>query len=651
MQYPEHRKITEIRIAAVAGKTIAAAINLRSIVAFVLVSLQPFSGVASAEDFRPTRTDSPRQTFETFVYLASELDLLVAQQGGVERGSDQLAAYKRWLLLREQGHSLIDTSNVPGSQIEELSSSTFTYLMDIFGRVDLPDSASIPDVDDEMPSVWRIPGTPIRIVAILDGPRRGEYLFDQRTIQDAPRFFQGIEAVPLRSEAGVESWTTSIPQLTGPLIPSALVSAIPMSLKRLWFDTAIWKVALVAALTLIAAVLLRILHRFIALRADSNTATGLMLRSLTPIAILLLAKTLDPIVGWQINVTGAFWRYYSFFLAVVNYLAVAWAFWLVTRALVEWFARRGDKDPESFDVQLRLVLGATIATAGSILILGAGAQDLGLPVYSIVAGLGVGGLAVALAIRPTLENLVGGIILYMDQPVRAGDYCTFGDKTGTVERVGIRTTKIRGLDRTLISVPNANFVNMELVNWAHCDMMLIKTTIGLRYETGTDQLRYVLVRVREMLHAHPKIDSDTVRVRFAGYGSSSLDVDVRIYALTHEWNAFFAIREDVFLRINDIVEQSGTNLALPSQTVYMTRDSGPSTEKSMAASQEVESWRDEGRLPFPTLSAERMKQIEDTLDWPPIGSVDAVTGDDSPRIKEESLSGDSDDGAEQTKIK
>ena len=253
------------------------------------------------------------------------------------------------------------------------------------------------------------------------------------------------------------------------------------------------------------------------------------------------------------------------------------------------------------------------------------AQGLGLPLYSVVAGLGIGGLAVALAIRPTLENLIGGILLYLDQPVRVGDFCSFGDKTGTVEAIGVRSTKIRALDRTLITIPNAALADMQLINWAKCDRMLINPTIGLRYETENDQLRHVLVKFREMLHAHPKIHSDTVRVRLAGFGQSSLDIDVRIYALTRDWNEFFAIREDVLLRMSEIVKASGSSFAFPSQTLYMGRDGGLDSERGEAAAKEVESWRRAGKLPFPRLAADRMEQLEGTLDYPPLGSVEAGT--------------------------
>ncbi len=215
------------------------------------------------------------------------------------------------------------------------------------------------------------------------------------------------------------------------------------------------------------------------------------------------------------------------------------------------------------------------------------------------------------------------MILFIDKPVRVGDFCSFGDKMGTVENIGIRSTQVRALDRTLISIPNSIFADMEIVNWAECDQMLIHTTIGLRYETETDQLRYLLVKLREMLHAHPRIDSNTVRVRFTGYGASSLDVDFRIYALTREWNDFYAIREDVFLRVNEIVGESGTGFAFPSQTLYMGRDPGLDKERGDEVKQQVKSWRRSGQLPFPSLPTSKVEQLADTLDYPPQGSPDA----------------------------
>lgn len=212
-------------------------------------------------------------------------------------------------------------------------------------------------------------------------------------------------------------------------------------------------------------------------------------------------------------------------------------------------------------------------------------------------------------------------MLYLDHPVRVGDFCSFGDKLGTVEDIGLRSIKIRGRDRTLITVPNAEFANMELINWAVCDKMLITSNICLRYETSSDQLRHVLAKIREMFHAHPKIESQSVRIRLSELGPSSLQINIRVYALTREWNEFFAIREDVFLRVKDIVYNSGARFALPAQALHVSRDGGDDEARSASAVSEVEAWRKSGKLPFPAPSPDRLRELEDTLDWPPHGSV------------------------------
>jgi MscS family membrane protein len=146
-----------------------------------------------------------------------------------------------------------------------------------------------------------------------------------------------------------------------------------------------------------------------------------------------------------------------------------------------------------------------------------------------------------------------------------------------------------------------------------------------------------------MLHAHPKIHSETVRVRFAGFGQSSLDIGVRIYALTQDFNEFHAIREDVLLRMSDIVKKSGSSFAFPSQTLYMGRDDGLDGERGETAAKEVESWRKAGKLPFPRLAADRIEQLEGTLDYPPRGSVEAGTLESQVWETSERLSAEPDD--------
>jgi MscS family membrane protein len=574
---------------------------------------------------RPIRTDSPRATLKSFLRLRDELEQTLRSYR--LNKSRKLAEKVR--LINSQFHALLDLSSVPPSSSRAVGTDTAAYLLDILGRVKLPNLESVPDEEAYdsavSPAKWRIPDTPIWIVQVSKGVREGEFLFGENTVMVAPRFYEGIKDLPLQTSLPIVSWHRAIRQITGPLIPAEVLRIVPLSLRESWLDTPKWKVMAVVLVSTLAALLLLIFHRAINRRKTENRIGFLLRRALTPTASLVVVWSLEDFINHQIAVFGAFSILVADTATILINAGAIWLFWLAILAIFERIVQVRGISSDSFDAHLWRLGARTIGTLASVVIIGNAAQNLGLPLYSVVAGLGIGGLAVALAIRPTLENLIGGIILYLDQPVRIGDFCSFGDKTGTVENIGVRTTKIRALDRTLISIPNGALADMQLINWAKCDMMLITATIGLRYETENDQLRYVLVKFREMLHAHPKIDSETVRVRFADFGQSSLDIDVRIYALTRDFNEYYAIREDVLLRMSEIVKSSGSGFAFPSQTLYMGSDDGLDVARGETAAKEVASWRKAGKLPFPRLAPDRIEQLKDTLDYPPLGSVQTGT--------------------------
>jgi MscS family membrane protein len=253
-------------------------------------------------------------------------------------------------------------------------------------------------------------------------------------------------------------------------------------------------------------------------------------------------------------------------------------------------------------------------------------DTFGFDVTAIIAGLGVGGLALALAAQKTLENFFGGVSVLVDQPVRPGDFCRFGDNVGTVEDIGVRSTRIRTLDRTVITVPNAEFSGLQLENFAKRDSIRLITTLGLRYETTPDQLRHVLNGLRRILLAHPKVLPDPQRVRMVGFGAYSLDLEVFAYVDTQDYNEFLAVREDIFLRMMQVIEESGSGFAFPSSTTYLARDGGLDRTRSRAAEAEVARWRAEGKLPFPDLAPDEVQAIDGTLDWPPQGSIAKAAG-------------------------
>ena len=198
-------------------------------------------------------------------------------------------------------------------------------------------------------------------------------------------------------------------------------------------------------------------------------------------------------------------------------------------------------------------------------------HSFGVNVITVLAGLGIGGIAVALAMQRTLGDFIGGITLYADQPVMVGEFCRFGGHVGTVEEVGLRSTRVRTLDRTVVTIPNAEFSNLQIENFTRRDRIWYHPTIRLCYETTPEQIRYILVEVHRMLYAHPKVDSTSARIRFAGFGSSSLDLEVFSYVTVTDYGEYLEIAEDLNLRIMDIVAGAGSSFALPSQTTYVRR--------------------------------------------------------------------------------
>jgi MscS family membrane protein len=251
---------------------------------------------------------------------------------------------------------------------------------------------------------------------------------------------------------------------------------------------------------------------------------------------------------------------------------------------------------------------------------------LGVNVTAALAGVGVGGVAIAFAAQKSLENLFGGVALFADQPVRVGDFCRYSGQVGTIEEIGLRSTRVRTLDRTVITIPNGEFSNLALENFAKRDRMRLWTMIGVRYETTPEQLRFLLARLREILLAHPRVTEDPARVRFVGLGAYSLDLEVFAYVDTGDWNEFLGIREDIYLRFMDAVKQAGTGFAFPSSTTYLGRDEGLDEEEKGRAEAQVAEWREKGALPFPHFPEESRQEMENTLDWPPGGSAAARRG-------------------------
>jgi MscS family membrane protein len=309
-------------------------------------------------------------------------------------------------------------------------------------------------------------------------------------------------------------------------------------------------------------------------------------------------------------------HYYVQLTAVALIIGASWIFWRAIRWSLRSVRTRALSHGHGGTGSLMLlgerILKAVVFVTAVFAVL----TTLGFNMTTALAGLGIGGLAIGFGAQQTIANLFGGVSVLGDEVMRVGDTCRFGDRTGTVEDIGLRSTRIRTDERTLLAIPNGTVATINVENLSRRDKILFKTNLGFRPETKADHLRYVLSEIRRLLYSHPKIETKTVRVRLTDIATGSLNVEVFSYVLTVDFNEFAAVREDLLLRMMDLVDDAGTSVAMPSQTLYISRDSGLDKDKANGATKKIADLRDNKKLPFPDFHQEDISSFQETIDYP-----------------------------------
>lgn len=249
-----------------------------------------------------------------------------------------------------------------------------------------------------------------------------------------------------------------------------------------------------------------------------------------------------------------------------NAIAIVGFSWLLTRIsdlLSEVKARNLIWQQKAGKITMlnlsRRVFKIVVAITALVLLLRMG----GVNVQSMLAGLGIGGIALALAAQKTLENVFGGISLIMREAIRVGDSCMIGDRTATVEDIGLGTTRVRTLDRTVISVPNAQLSTQNLENLTMRDKGWFHQVFGLRYDTTPQQMRAVLAGIDKVLRSDSRVEESTARVRFIEFGTSSFNIEIFAYIFRSDWAAILEVQEDLLLQVLEVIEEAGAKIAVP----------------------------------------------------------------------------------------
>jgi MscS family membrane protein len=490
----------------------------------------------------------------------------------------------------ERAVRFFETDSVPGVRSWSVLSGLelarrFQEVLDRAGSVTTPAELSNDtngDVKDglaqdvERFGVVKTPPAEVPLLAErVERDGKALWLVSATTLRDIPALAASLEGGPTTSP-----WVELLPG--GPAIGGAPVSHWLALLIAAGFSFAF-------AWTLMA--LRGPVERLIRRGGAETKLSRFIEASAGPLRILIMLVTFG-IIAQALGVTVVARYRAVFVIQLLSWFAVSWLLWRWADAAGEvilgQMSRRGQLTAYSAVSFLSRAFKAVIV----VLLIAALLRAFGVNVTAGLAALGVGGLAIALGAQKLFENLIGSLTLIADRPIRIGDFCRVGDTMGTIEEIGIRSTRIRTLDRTVLTVPNGELSALQIENYSQRDRFWFHPTLNLRYETSPDQMRHVLQELRTMLAEHSKVDNVTLRVRLIGLSASSLDVEIFAYVIAWDYNGFLEVQEELLLKCMEIVEAVGTGFAFPSQTFYLRRDTGLDENRTRVAEEAVRQRRE-----------------------------------------------------------
>lgn len=424
-----------------------------------------------------------------------------------------------------------------------------------------------------------------------------------------------IELVRLEDEHGGKIWLFSrksldtVPETYDSLQFSDIERRLPPTLTRKRFlSMPLWQwLAILLALPVALAVgwalslLPRLALRYLRKKRGGGVVPVVPLFHIGP-GTLLLSAFVHYIFVFLIGASIVYRQYYRRVLWI--FLTIA-AYWLVTRVSREVTSRVMQRLALSGRLAERSVvsLARRVFEVLAFIVIGLIAlSGLGVNVTAALAGLGIGGLAIGLGAQKTFENLLGGISILTDKALQIGDPCRIGDQRGTVEDIGLRSTRLRTEDRTMVTIPNGTVASAILENYRQRDKILFRQVVRLRYDLAAERIRHALEELRAVLKGHSSVEDSSSRVRFLRLGEYAMEVEIYAYVLVRDFSEFLAIQEDLLLALVETIDRTGAAVALPAQSTLIPRDSWVDPDKARAAKAEAEKRRqpgDGGSLPAP----------------------------------------------------
>ncbi len=527
---------------------------------------------AGAQGLQPELdTSSPRAAYQTFT---SEIERIAAEFVVFRADPTNERQLEIFRALVRLGTRLFDLSDLPPATRVKHATTAVGYMADILVRLPRIPPEQIPGTPPtaaaDLPATWTSPGTELRLRRLAEGSWAGSYVFTAETLERLPEFHAAIIGHPVlwSRHAGQANWHATQLNFVGPLMARLPVGALPWPLQTVLLGTLLWKAILSALVILLAAWLVVLYGRLSRRRAAGRPEWHRRLIWLGAAGVAALLTVLAELfIAWEINLVGVLFDITTVLAATALYAAAAWAAWVLIHLLVELIIVLPAIPDNSYDAHLLRLLARVGAVLAVLALVLHGASMIGVPALSLLAGVSVGGIALALAAQSTVENLFGGIAIFADRPFRVGDLIQGPSVNGTVERVGPRSSRIRAADGTLTTVPNSDLAKMHITNVTARNTFLFKHLVRLSGDTTRAQAEWLLEELRRRVAAEEAVRKapGLPRVRLIGFGDASIDIEIFAQVPVETQAAFLEVQERLVLQVMKAVEAGGMRFTFATQ--------------------------------------------------------------------------------------
>lgn len=502
----------------------------------------------------PIKTDTPLETLRTF--MGSMDTYKRAKEAKNEEGMKAL----------DIAVQTLDLSHITPVMRRDMGESVAVYLKEVIDRLTKIHYDKLAERGWDKPDklYYRVAGSEIKLVRINEGERKGQYLFSKVTVDRAKEFFLKVQHFPYRKGTGKgalyeDKWDSN-------LVPKFLTGKL--------FGLARWQ-----WLGILLSIFIGLLVKLLALKGvfffekltklSSSGWDDRMVRAGREPFGWICASAFWFLSLSILGLEGVVLTIFSIVIQVIFGFSIIWLFYRLSDILTDYIRVLASKTDFVLDDQLAPMiqkgLRIFVVVFGGLIIV----QNLGINVMSIVAGLGLGGLAFALAAKDTAANLFGSAMIFGDSPFKVGDWIKFDDIEGVVEEVGFRSTKIRTFYNSQVTIPNAVVANACIDNYGRREYRRVYSKLGVKYDTPPEKLDLFIEEIKKIILAHPYTRKDYFHVVFSNYGNSSLEIMLYFFLKVPDWSVELIEKQNIYMQILKLAKSMNVEFAFPTQTLHV----------------------------------------------------------------------------------